>query len=198
MSDKKIIDSPDVLRDNRIPPGQKLIQKWPVLQHGSIHNIDIDNWKLKLFGLVKNEQELDFAEFNTLPKVVVRSDIHCVTGWTKLDNIWEGPSSKTLFEIASVLPAAKYVLIHAAGGFTTNLPLSDFLETDVLFAVKYNDEILTPEHGYPVRLIVPRLYFWKSAKWVNGIEFTEKDIPGFWESSGYHNHGDPWKEERYS
>jgi DMSO/TMAO reductase YedYZ molybdopterin-dependent catalytic subunit len=198
MPDKKIIDSPDVLRDNRIPPGQKLIQKWPVLQHGSIHTIDIDNWKLKLFGLVKNEQELDFAEFDALPKAVVRSDIHCVTGWTKLDNIWEGPSSKTLFEIASALPAAKYVVIHAAGSFTTNLSLSDFLETDVLFAVKYNDEILTPEHGYPVRLIVPRLYFWKSAKWVNAIEFTEKDIPGFWESSGYHNHGDPWKEERYS
>jgi DMSO/TMAO reductase YedYZ molybdopterin-dependent catalytic subunit len=198
MPDEDIINSPDVCRENRIPPGQRLVQKWPVLQHGNIHVVNTGTWKFKLYGLVNKEKELDFPEFEALPGVVVHSDIHCVTGWSKLDNVWEGPSSKTLYDMASVLPAAKYVTVHAAGGFTTNLSLSDFLENDVLFALKHDGIVLTAEHGYPVRLIVPRLYFWKSAKWVTGLEFTEKDIPGFWESSGYHNHGDPWKEERYS
>lgn len=198
MSAENIIYSPDMLRDNRIPPGQQLTVQWPVLQHSNIHSIEINKWKIKISGLVKEEIEMDFREFDSLPKIVVHSDIHCVTGWSKLDNVWEGPGSKTIFDMASVLSSAGYVIIHAAGGFTTNLTLSDFLENDVLFALKYNGQALTPEHGYPVRLIVPRLYFWKSAKWVDGVEFAEEDIPGFWETRGYHNHGDPWQEERYS
>jgi DMSO/TMAO reductase YedYZ molybdopterin-dependent catalytic subunit len=197
MPDENIIYSPDILRENRVPPGQQLTVQWPVLQHGSVYVIDINKWKFKISGLVKKELELDFSEFDSLPKKVAHSDIHCVTGWSKLDNTWEGPVSKTVFDLASVLNSAKYVIIHAAGDFTTNLTLPDFLEKDVVFALKYDGAALTREHGYPVRLIVPRLYFWKSAKWVDGIEFTEKDAPGFWETRGYHNHGDPWKEERY-
>jgi DMSO/TMAO reductase YedYZ molybdopterin-dependent catalytic subunit len=198
MTDKTIIYSPDMSRENRIPPGQQLVTQWPVLQHDNIYNIDINKWRIKIFGQVKNEIEMDFQEFSSLPQVIVHSDIHCVTGWSKLDNVWQGPASGTIFDMASVSSSAAYVIIHAAGGFTTNLTLSDFLENDVLFTLKYNGETLTPEHGYPVRLIVPRLYLWKSAKWVDGIEFTTEDKPGFWETSGYHNHGDPWKEERYS
>jgi DMSO/TMAO reductase YedYZ molybdopterin-dependent catalytic subunit len=198
MSDENIIYSPDMLRKDRIPPGQQLAVQWPVLQHGSIYKIDINKWRFKISGMVQKEIEMDFPEFDALPKNIVHSDIHCVTGWSKLDNTWEGPGSKTIFDLASVLPAARYVIVHASGDFTTNLALSDFLENDVLFTLKYSGTALTPDHGYPVRLIVPRLYFWKSAKWVDGIEFTEKDMPGFWETRGYHNHGDPWKEERYS
>jgi len=133
----------------------------------------------------------------SLPMVKVFSDIHCVTRWSRLNNLWEGPSSSIIKELVKIRPEARFVLIHAAAGFTTNLPLADFFQTDVLFAVKHEDKPLTPEHGYPVRLVIPRLYFWKSAKWVTGVEFMEKDRPGFWESAGYHDHGDPWKEERY-
>ena len=197
MADKTTIFSPDMSRENRIPPGQQLTVEWPVLQHDNVHKIDINKWRIKISGLVKNELEMDFKEFSALPRVIVHSDIHCVTGWSKLDNVWEGPASRTIFDVSSVLPSARYAVIHAAGGFTTNLILADFLENDVLFALKYNGEEMSPDHGYPVRLIVPRLYFWKSAKWVDGVEFTETDIPGFWETRGYHNHGDPWKEERY-
>lgn len=144
------------------------------------------------------ERRLDYQQFSSLERVEVFSDIHCVTSWSKLDNLWRGPSSRVIKELVQVLPEARFVVIHAAGGFTTNLTLSDFLEPDVLFALKHNDEILSAEHGYPVRLVVPRLYFWKSAKWVTGVEFVAEDRPGFWESRGYHNHGDPWQEERYS
>lgn len=145
-----------------------------------------------------NEKKLDYKVFSSLERVKVLSDIHCVTAWLKMDNLWEGVSPSTIKDVAQVLPEARFVIIHAAGGFTTNLKLSDFLEADVLFALKHNDETLTLEHGYPVRLVVPRLYFWKSAKWVTGVEFVAEDRPGFWESHGYHNRGDPWREERYS
>ena len=198
MKDERLIISPDTKRENRIPPGQRVITKWPVLHHGTILHIDPAKWTFTVFGLVANELKLDYQGFMSLERVKVFSDVHCVTGWSKLDNLWEGPSSSTIKDLAEVLPEAKFVIVHSAGGFTTNLSLGDFLEKDVLFALKHNDESLTPEHGYPVRLVVPRLYFWKSAKWVTGVEFVAQDRPGFWESSGYHNHGDPWQEERYS
>ncbi len=198
MQDKEIIISPDTRREDRVPPGQRLTGDWPVLQHGGIHRIKPGEWSFRIFGLVKQARELSCQEFLMLERVKVFSDIHCVTTWSKKDNLWEGPSSKTIVELAQVLPGAKFVIIHAAGGFTTNLGMKDFLEEDVLFALKHNDNEITPEHGYPVRLVVPRLYFWKSAKWVTGVEFTEKDSPGFWESHGYHNRGDPWREERYA
>jgi DMSO/TMAO reductase YedYZ molybdopterin-dependent catalytic subunit len=197
MSDEKIIISPDTRRKERIPPGQKATEKWPVLHHGNIPDIDISKWKFAISGLVAGEIKLDYEEFLSLERIKVYSDIHCVTTWSKMDNLWEGVSSGTIKDMAQVLPEARFVIIHAAGGFTTNLTLDDFLETDVLFVLKHNDETLTLEHGYPVRLVVPRLYFWKSAKWVTGVEFVAEDSPGFWESHGYHNRGDPWQEERY-
>ncbi len=195
--EEEIIISPDTKRENRVPPGQRLTDDWPVLQHGDIPRIKPEDWRFKISGLVKQQKEMSYEEFTMLEQVKVFSDIHCVTTWSKKDNLWEGPSSRIVTELVQVLPEAKFVIIHAAGGFTTNLKIEDFLEKDVLFALKHNNKGMTPEHGHPVRLVVPRLYFWKSAKWVNGIEFTAEDRPGFWESHGYHNRGNPWAEERY-
>jgi DMSO/TMAO reductase YedYZ molybdopterin-dependent catalytic subunit len=193
-----IIKSPDTERKERVPPGQRLTEKWPALHHGSVPKIDVDKWEFRIFGLVERERRLSYAEFTALPMVKVYSDIHCVTGWSKLDNLWEGVSSNQIKELVNILPQAKFVMVHSTGGFSTNLSLDNFFQPDVLLAIKHNGEPLTKEHGYPLRLVVPRLYFWKSAKWVSGLEFMAEDKRGFWESYGYHNHGDPWKEERYS
>jgi DMSO/TMAO reductase YedYZ molybdopterin-dependent catalytic subunit len=193
-----IIKSPDTTRENRVPPSQKLTEKWPALHYGSVPKIDIDQWQFNILGLVEKERRLSYAEFTALPMVKVYSDIHCVTGWSRLDNLWEGVSSAQIKELVNILPEAKFVMVHSTGGFSTNLSLDDFFQPDVLFAIKHNGEPLTKDHGYPLRLVVPRLYFWKSAKWVSGVEFMAEDKRGFWESGGYHNHGDPWKEERYS
>jgi len=157
----------------------------------------MEGWTFTVSGLVKAERRLSWAEFMALSRVKVLSDIHCVTGWSRLDNLWEGVSTAEIKNLAQILPEARFVIVHGAGGFTTNLALDDFFEADVLFATSHDGEPLTPGHGYPLRLAVPRLYFWKSAKWVVGIEFVARDKPGFWESAGYHNRGDPWKEERY-
>lgn len=197
IEDEKVIKSPDTLRENRLPPGQEIRENFPILHHGRTRKIDISKWTFTISGLVEEEKMLNFEEFISLPQVKVLSDIHCVTGWSKLDNLWEGVSTSTIKELVNILPEAKFAIVNAVGGFTANLTLSDFFEPDVLFAVKHNNKPLMPEHGYPVRLVVPRLYFWKSAKWVTGVEFTDKDRLGFWESRGYHNRGDPWKEERY-
>lgn len=197
MIDETLIKSPDTERKDRIPPGQRMTEKWPVLHAGGVPNIDIDSWTFTISGLVKEERTLSYQDFMSLPRVKVLSDIHCVTRWSKLNNLWEGVPTGIIKELVSLLPEANFLMVHSAGGFTTNLPLSDFFESDVLLAVKHDGELLSPEHGYPVRLVVPRLYLWKSAKWVVGIEFMDKDKPGFWESLGYHNRGDPWQEERY-
>ena len=159
--------------------------------------MDISKWTFRVYGLVSKEHRLSYKEFMALPPVKVFSDIHCVTGWSRLGNLWEGVSTSVIRELVNILPEARFVIVHCAANFTTNLSLHDFFGTDVLFAMSHNGEPLTPEHGYPLRLVVPRLYFWKSAKWVEGVEFTAKDRRGFWESRGYHNRGDPWKEERY-
>jgi DMSO/TMAO reductase YedYZ molybdopterin-dependent catalytic subunit len=198
VKNEGVIKSPDTERRDRIPPGQKLADKWPALHHGSVPDIDISRWEFRIFGLVEKERKLSYQEFTALPQVKVSSDIHCVTGWSKLDNLWEGVSASQIKELVKVLPDAGFVMVHSVGGFSTNLSFSDFFQPDVLFAIKHNGQPLTKEHGYPLRLVVPRLYFWKSAKWVNGVEFMDEDKPGFWESYGYHNRGDPWKEERYS
>jgi DMSO/TMAO reductase YedYZ molybdopterin-dependent catalytic subunit len=195
---EELIRSPDTLRGNRLPPGQRLTSKWPVLQHGAVHTLSAEAWTLTLRGLVDAERTLTFDEFLTLPRVRVLSDIHCVTRWSRLDNLWEGVSTKVLRTLVRIDPRAQFVLIHGAGGFSTNLRLDDFWQDDVLLALKHDNEPLSPAHGYPVRLVVPRLYFWKSAKWVQAVEFSARDQPGFWESYGYHNRGDPWKEERFS
>jgi len=198
MSERELVRSPDTQRVERVPPGQSVTEKWPVLHYGNVPKIDLSRWELTISGLVEKDVKLSYEEFMALSRVEVLSDIHCVTGWSKLDNLWEGVSTSVVKEMVRVSPEARYVIVHGAGDFTTNLILDDFLEPDVLFAVKHDGVTLTPEHGYPVRLVVPRLYFWKSAKWVVGVEFTAEDRPGFWENRGYHNRGDPWKEERYS
>ena len=193
---EQLIVSPDTRRSNRVPPGQHLVKKWPVLHYGEVHEVPVGEWQFEITGEVEKVLTLGYTEFSTLPKVRVFSDIHCVTTWSQLDNTWEGPSTATVVGLVKIKPVAKFVIVHGAGGFTTNLPLADFLAEDAIFTFSHNGIPLTAEHGGPVRLVVPRLYFWKSAKWVKGIEFSSVDKPGFWEKAGYHNHGDPWTEER--
>jgi DMSO/TMAO reductase YedYZ molybdopterin-dependent catalytic subunit len=198
VKNEKIITSPSMKMENRVPPGQKVTKVLPVLHYGSVPEVDVSKWKFTISGLVEKERELSYRGFIALSHVKVLSDVHCVTGWSVLDNTWGGISTAEIPKLVKVLPEAKFVIVHSVGGFTTNLTLDDFLEQDVLFAVEHNGKPIKPEHGYPVRLVVPRLYFWKSAKWANGVEFVAEDRLGFWESHGYHNRGDPWKEERYS
>ncbi len=198
MEDERIIKSPDTERQNRVPPNQRLTDQFPVLHYGEVPHIDLAEWTFAIGGLVEEERKISYPEFIALPQVKVFSDIHCVTGWSRLDNLWQGVSTSVIKDLVHISPEAKFVMVHGARGFTTNLSLNDFFEPDVLFAVKHNHNPLSRAHGYPLRLVVPRLYFWKSAKWVVGIEFMAEDRPGFWEMNGYHVHGDPWKEERYS
>jgi DMSO/TMAO reductase YedYZ molybdopterin-dependent catalytic subunit len=193
---ENLIISPDTRRKNRLPPGQHLVKDWPVLHYGKVYDVNPPGWIFEVTGEVVSPVKLTYAEFAALPRVKVLSDVHCVTTWTKLDNTWEGPSTATIAGLVRIKPEARFVIVHGAGGFTTNLPLVDFLAEDALFTFSHDGKPLTSEHGAPVRLIVPRLYFWKSAKWVTGIEFSAVDRPGFWEKAGYHNHGDPWAEER--
>ncbi len=180
----------------RLPPGQALTQKFPVLHYGPVPHIDTDTWTLRAFGEVAEEKSWTWEEFLQIPTVTVTTDIHCVTGWSKFDTTWEGVLFRDFVALLQLKPAARYVIAHAAHGFTANLPLDVMLEDDVLLAYRYNGEWLSPEHGYPLRTVVPQRYFWKSAKWVYGIEFSAADKPGFWEQAGYHNEGDPWKEQR--
>jgi len=198
MTAEDIIKSPDTGRQRRIPPGQRATEKWPVLHHGALPEIDVSRWAFTISGLVAGERTLTFAEFSALPRVRVFSDIHCVTRWSRLDNLWEGVSTAAIRDLAEILPEARFVIVRGAGGFTADLSLEDFFQPDVLFAMSHDGQPLTPEHGYPVRLVVPRLYFWKSAKWVTGIKFVSRDEPGFWESLGYHRRGDPWQQQRYA
>jgi len=198
MPTQDVIISPDTLRQNRVPPGQRLINNWPVLHYGGVPRISADNWNLRLFGLVEEERNFNYREFLAFPRARVLSDVHCVTGWSRLNNQWEGVLTTTLKALVRIMPDARFAIIHAEGNFTTNLSLEDFFGEDVILAISHDGIAITTDHGYPVRLVVPRLYFWKSAKWVTGVEFTAEDRPGFWESHGYHNRGDPWREERYS
>jgi len=184
--------------DDRIPPGQFLTEKFPVLTYGPIPSVDLETWRLRVWGEVENEFELTWEEFTQLPTVQVEADIHCVTRWSKLDTEWHGVSFQKLATLARPTASAKFVTQHAYGDYTTNLPLDELMEDDVVLAYRYGGEPLAAEHGGPMRLVVPKLYFWKSAKWLRGLEFTSEDQPGFWESYGYHNHGDPWTEERFS
>ncbi len=183
---------------DRLPPGQKLTDGWPVLQYGNVPSIDMATWKFSIVGLVDEEVHFTWDEFMALPQTTTRCDIHCVTHWSKFDNDWTGVRFTDVLARAKVNPRAKYVMVHSYGGYTTNIGLQELLDDDVLFAHQHNGEPLTREHGAPLRLVVPKLYFWKSAKWVRGIVLMDSDKPGFWEMYGYHIHGDPWKEERYS
>ncbi|MBM3764104.1 MAG: sulfite oxidase-like oxidoreductase [Acidobacteria bacterium] len=194
-----VIISPDTLRENRIPPGQSLTVKWPVLDAFGPPRVTAADWRLSILGLVNNPVDFDWEQFNALPRVQVFSDFHCVTRWSKLDNLWEGVSTRHLMERAGgVKPEAKFVLAYGYdGGWTTNLPLDEFLAEDALVCTHHNGEPLSIEHGGPVRLVIPRLYAWKSAKWLAGIELMPDDKAGFWERNGYHMNGDPWTEERF-
>jgi len=185
-----------VQEEGRLPPGQALTRKFPVLHYGPIPPFDPDTWTLRVFGEVEAEKQWTWAEFTRIPTATITADIHCVTGWSKFDTVWEGPRFRDFLALFSVRPSARHVIAHAEYGFTTNLPLEIMLDDDVLLAWKYNGQPLTPEHGRPLRLVVPRRYFWKSAKWLRGLEFSAEDKPGFWERAGYHNNGDPLKEER--
>ncbi|MCI3919117.1 sulfite oxidase-like oxidoreductase [Paenibacillus sp. TRM 82003] len=184
---------------DRVPPGQTLTTGFPVLHHGDVARYkDVSKeWDLRIFGLVEEDVCLSHEEFMALPRRSFGNDIHCVTTWSKLDNEWEGVAVSTIMEKVKLKPEAKFVMLHAEHGWTTNLPLEDFLSETTFFGIKHNGETLTPEHGFPVRMVVPHLYFWKSAKWLRGIEFMAKDKPGFWERNGYHMYGDPFREQRY-
>ncbi len=181
----------------RIPPGQYYTDKWPVLHAGSIPSIDIATWDLNVFGLVRNPVRLSFDELRELGERDQTSDIHCVTRWTRLDMPWKGVPLRTILDLVEPLDSARYVIAHAEQGYTANLPIEALQDPDVMIGLEADGAPLTPEHGYPARLVVPKRYFWKSAKWLRGLEFSDVDKPGFWEGYGYHNEGDPWREERY-
>ena len=182
----------------RIPPGQRLVKGWPVLHYGAVPRFDEATWDFRVYGVVQHEYTLSYPELKTLGSTKIPADMHCVTGWTTLDNEWEGVSFRTLAERAVPKPEAAWVVAHCEHGYTSNLSLQAMLDDDVLLAWSNRGEPLTPEHGFPLRLVVPKRYAWKSAKWVRAVEFRANNHRGFWEVRGYHNHADPWREERYS
>lgn len=194
--------------EGRMPPGQSLTQKFPVLHYGPVPSFDPARWDLRIWGEVESEKRFSWEEFQRLPHTTVKMDIHCVTRWSKFDTWWEGVSVRTLVDqgIIKLKPAARYVLQHAEYGFTVNLPLDIVLAENFLMATHFNGQLLTPDHGYPLRAVIGNIvgrsdltvpYFWKGAKWLRGLEFLAEDKPGFWEQAGYHNEADVWKEERF-
>lgn len=192
----------------RLPPGQSLTEKFPVLHYGPVPSVDLSEWDFRVFGLVEEERTWTWEEFTQLPREKVTLDIHCVTRWSKLDTEWEGVSVKTLVEegLVKPLPEARFVIQHCEHGFTENLPLGLVMADNFLLATHYGSEPLTLEHGYPLRGVIGSFpdrseektaYLWKGGKWLRALEFVAKDHPGFWERSGYHNEADPWKEQRF-
>jgi DMSO/TMAO reductase YedYZ molybdopterin-dependent catalytic subunit len=181
--------------DERLPPGQYLTGDFPVLSAGPTPQISLDSWTFTVRTEAGQTQEWTWREFTSLPTEDITVDIHCVTRWSKLDSRWRGVSLDAL--LADTETAADFALVHSYGGYTTNLPLEDLLDGKAWVAFKYDDDDLEPEHGGPARLLVPHLYFWKSAKWVSGLDLLLQDEPGFWEQLGYHDYGDPWREQRY-
>jgi DMSO/TMAO reductase YedYZ molybdopterin-dependent catalytic subunit len=184
--------------DQRLPPGQHLTKDWPVLDLGVVPPVSRERWRLDVYGAVENPVFWTFAEFAAQKQAQFTSDIHCVTTWSRYDNEWEGLATRELLAACQPRQDARFVVLHSHDGYTTNLALDDFAAEDALLAHSWSGEPLSAEHGGPVRLVVPHLYFWKSAKWVQSIEFLTEDAPGFWEVRGYHNRGDPWAEQRYS
>lgn len=189
---------PDPDHSLRLPPGQRLVTNWPVLDLGVQPHVPKESWRLEIGGAVEQPIELDWAAFMALPQIEDVSDIHCVTQWSRYDNRWQGVSTRTILDMVKPAPDATHVLLSSHDGYTTNVRLADFAEEDCLIAHSHDGEPLTREHGGPARLIIPRYYLWKSAKWIKRIDFLAVDQPGFWEVRGYHNVGDPWLEERYS
>ncbi len=198
--DGDVIISPDTRREKRLPGGQSRTKKWPVLDASGPPRIDMDTWSLGIFGLVHQTIEWKWDEFLALPRVRVFSDFHCVTRWSRLGNVWEGVSTRELLDRSGgTASGGCFVLAHGYDhGYTTNLSLEDFLAEDALVAISHDGEPISTDHGGPARLVIPRLYAWKSAKWLSGIEIIASNRAGFWENNGYHMRGDPWQEERHS
>ncbi|MCY8423890.1 sulfite oxidase-like oxidoreductase [Bacillus vallismortis] len=186
-------------QSGRVPPNQNVTTSFPVLHTGNVpYYEDMAKWNLQIYGLVDHPMLLSFEDVKAFPQYESKNDIHCVTGWSRLDNVWQGVRARDLAEKAGVKEEAGYVILHAEEGWTTNLPLNDFLAETSLLAYAHNGEPLTPEHGFPLRGVFPHLYFWKSAKWLRGIQFTKENHPGFWEQNGYHMRGDPWQNQRFT
>jgi DMSO/TMAO reductase YedYZ molybdopterin-dependent catalytic subunit len=195
---ENIIISPDTFRENRIPPGQTRTRKWPVLHASYVPEIPLDQWRLTFQGLINNPVSLSWEDFQKLPRIKVFADFHCVTTWSRLGNVWEGVSTKEIAKLIGIKPEVNFALPMAYdSGWTTNMPIINFLQEDALFADIHDGMPIDADHGGPLRLIVPQLYAWKSAKWISGVEFSATDKPGYWEQAGYHNQGDPWTEERF-
>jgi DMSO/TMAO reductase YedYZ molybdopterin-dependent catalytic subunit len=182
----------------RLPPGQHLVKNWPVLDLGEQPAISLDDWKLEVRGLVETPLALTWADFQSMQQSTHVSDIHCVTTWSRYDNRWEGVSTRDLLDAAMPKAEAGYVMLTSYDGYTTNLPLADFAAEDAILATAWEGQPLTVDHGGPMRLVVPHLYFWKSAKWLRRIDLMPSDRAGFWEMNGYHMLGDPWREQRYT
>jgi DMSO/TMAO reductase YedYZ molybdopterin-dependent catalytic subunit len=190
--------------EGRLPPGQSLTLKWPVLHEGDVPRVDLRTWDFRVDGLVEKPLRLAWEEFNRLPQTEIQCDMHCVTHWSRFDNRFEGVLFTEVMKLVTPKPAsppgepeARFAMVRGENGYAANLPLADLMKPTTIFAFKHDGEPLSPEHGYPVRLIVPHLYLWKSVKWVRGFELTSRDEPGFWEQNGYHIYGDPWKEQRF-
>jgi DMSO/TMAO reductase YedYZ molybdopterin-dependent catalytic subunit len=194
---RNITGKTDPERLDRLPPGQRLVANWPVLDLGVQPDVTKEDWKLSVDGLVEAPASFTYAQLTALPQTERVSDIHCVTKWSRYDNHWVGVSSRDLIALARPKAEAAHVIFHAYDGYTTNVALEAFAADDVMIAHSWEGYPITRQHGGPVRIVIPRYYFWKSAKWVKRIEFSRDDKPGFWEVRGYHNAGDPWLEERY-
>lgn len=196
---KRVTRRPEQDLGGRVPPGQFVTERFPVLHYGSVPEIELALWEFRVFGLVGEPIVLTWDEFRALPETEIITDIHCVTRWSKLDTRWAGVRWRDFVDVLdlAISPDATHLLAHCEQGFTTNLPLDVMHDEQTMFAWSYEGEPLTPEHGWPLRLLVPKRYFWKSAKWIRGIEFMAGDRPGFWERSGYHMNGDYWQEERF-
>jgi DMSO/TMAO reductase YedYZ molybdopterin-dependent catalytic subunit len=198
QSGDEVLVSPQPSGERRVPPGQRVTRGWPVLHEGRIPRFDKESWRLRLHGACRQPYELTYDELLASPIVDLRSDFHCVTGWSKLDNLWRGVQTKVLLRKAEPATDASHVLVHGEQGYSANLPLEVLMEEDALVTWSHNSRDLAPKHGFPLRLLVPRLYGWKSVKWVRSLELLTQDRRGFWETRGYHNHADPWREERYA
>jgi len=185
------------MKRNRLPPGQRLVKNWPVLDLGKKPDLDRDEWRLIVDGDIKNPIKWNWSELLEQPQVEINSDIHCVTGWSRYDNRWLGITGAYLIETVEPLPEVKHCIFHSYDGYKTNVSIEHFKKSNAIIAFKWNGDLLSADHGGPVRALLPDQYFWKSAKWIRRIEFTAEDRPGYWEMRGYHNTGDPWKEERY-
>ncbi|HEX7878732.1 MAG TPA: sulfite oxidase-like oxidoreductase [Candidatus Eisenbacteria bacterium] len=184
---------------SRLPPGQVLTEKWPVLQYSTIPRLDLSMWTFKLWGLVEESALFTWEDFNALPVSTLTNDIHCVTHWSKFDNTWEGVLARDVLARVAIRPEARFAIVHGHDGYTTNVPIDILTGGDSIFAFRHDGMELTPEHGWPCRLVPPpQHYLWKGAKWVSGLEFIAEDRPGFWERNGYHMNANPWREERFS